>query len=233
MDSSFGDRECQKCQKLKGSNCNIFSWPFCVRFWPLNSVLPVRMHFSHSLAIHYFLSCFPLFVVRLSSIPGCSGVLALKTLKKPEEKAFWPSWNILRARPTSQKTEHFQLNWGLFCKFPLFWLVGISSARLTRSFFYAWQPPRPPWSGWGLFGKRASPGMASFLVLAEAAAASMASHRAKTSPLYHNEPPTSIEPLRGCSLHINVHSRLCDNESISFKEELSRVLVLCLFKGKI
>ena len=27
----------------------------------------------------------------------------------------------------------------------------------------------------------------------------MAWHRAKTSPLYHNEPPTSIEPLRGCS----------------------------------
>ena len=52
---------------------------------------------------------------------------------------------------------------------------------------------RRPEDGKGLFGKRVS-AMASFLVLAK-----MASHRAKTSPLYHNEPPTSIEPLRGCS----------------------------------
>ena len=70
--------------------------------------------------------------------------------------------------------------------------VGKSSARLTRSFFYAWQPSLFSLEdGKGLFGKRVS-AMASFLVLAK-----MASHRAKTSPLYHNEPPTSIEPLRG------------------------------------
>ena len=78
--------------------------------------------------------------------------------------------------------------------------VGKSSARLTRSFFYAWQPSLFSLEdGKGLFGKRVS-AMASFLVLAK-----MASHRAKTSPLYHNEPPTSIEPLRGCSSSSSLH----------------------------
>ena len=57
---------------------------------------------------------------------------------------------------------------------------------------------RRPEDGKGLFGKRVS-AMASFLVLAK-----MASHRAKTSPLYHNEPPTSIEPLRGCSSSLHI-----------------------------
>ena len=59
----------------------------------------------------------------------------------------------------------------------------------------SWRPE----DGKGLFGKRVS-AMASFLVLAK-----MASHRAKTSPLYHNEPPTSIEPLRGCSSSSSLH----------------------------
>ena len=71
----------------------------------------------------------------------------------------------------------------------------ILSSNLQTISIESWRPE----DGKGLFGKRVS-AMASFLVLAK-----MASHREKTSPLYHNEPPTSIEPLRGCSSSSSLH----------------------------